>query len=167
MNTDPVQTPVQDAEIINEQSTNQPTVPTNTPPPAQSFDINAYNATLEVVRRRIGILEKSKDEIKKLKEMYNDIFINDNNFNEADKVVKDTMKKRKDVQSQLAKKPAAVDLNGKIKGLKEQIKDNETSLSDELMEYYKVSGVTEIEDENGTVHEFAINIKLKPKYSSE
>ena len=69
--------PIEDAEVVSDitspnVSPNQPT----TPP----FDINAYNATLEIVRRRLGILEKSKAELKKLKEMHNDIFANNAAF---------------------------------------------------------------------------------------
>ncbi|MEK7165399.1 MAG: hypothetical protein AAB874_01150, partial [Patescibacteria group bacterium] len=75
--------------------------------------------------------------------------------------------KRKDVAVQLSKQSAAVELNGKLKDLKEQIKDNEESLSVELMEYYKTSGVTEIEDAEGNVQEFAIVIKLKGKKKAE
>lgn len=151
--------PIEDAEVVSS--------PPSTTPNPPAFDINAYNATLEIVRRRLGILEKTKAEAKKLKEMYNDIFINNEAYNAADKVVKDAMKKRKDASAQLSKQPAAIELNGKIKDLKEQIKDNEESLSQELMEYYKTSGVTEIEDADGNVQEFAIIIKLKTKHKAE
>lgn len=151
--------PVQEAQIVTDEST--------PPPPTSGFDINAYNATLEIVRRRLGILDKTKVQLKKLKEMYNDVFVNDSTYNAADKIVKDAMKKRKDVQAQLAKQPAVVETSGKIKDLKEQIKDNEEQLSLELMEYYKTSGVTEIEDEEGNVQEFTIVIRLKGKKKAE
>ena len=157
--TDNIKDPIEEAEIVAE----TPKTVNPSPPPVAAFDIAAYNATLEIVRRRIGILEKAKGQLKKLKEMYQDIFVNDAKYNEEDKLVKEAMKKRKDVQSQLAHRPEAADLNGKIKDLSEQIKDNEASLSDELMEYYKTAGVTEIEDENGQVQEFTIVIRLKPK----
>lgn len=150
--------PVEDAEVVSE-SASQPPVP--------AFDINAYNATLEIVRRRMGIVEKAKTELKKLKEMYNDTFVNEVVYQETDKVVKEAMKKRKDVQARLAKQPQAVELNGKIKDLKAQIRENEESLSQELMEYYKTSGVTEIEDADGNVQEFTIIVKLKPKRKAE
>lgn len=143
---------IQDAEVVEAPVSPQPT-----------FDINAFNATLEIVRRRILLIEQAQKELKKLKEMYNDIFANDASYNEADKVVKEAMKKRKDVQAQLAKQPAAQQTLGKIKDLKDQLKDNQESLSQELMEYYKTSGVTEIEDAQGNVQEFQIVVKLKPK----
>lgn len=154
-------TSVEDAEIVNSSK------PTQNPQAAQGFDINAYNATLEIVRRRLSILEKAKAEMKKLKEMQTDIFVNDEAYNAADKVVKDAMKKRKDVQAQLSKQPAAVELNGKIKDLKVQIKENQDSLSQELIEYYKTAGVTEIETEDGSIQEFEIVIKLKSKKRAE
>lgn len=153
---------IEDAEIVTENKT--PVASTLNQP---AFDIQAFNATLEIVRRRLTILEKAKDQLKKLKEMYNDIFDNDPGFSEADKVVKEAMKKRKDVQAQLSKQPNAADLNAKLKDLKSQIKDNEDVLSQELMEYYKTAGVTEIETEDGSVQEFAIIVKLKSKKKAE
>lgn len=152
---------IEDAQIITDpENTSSGTVPA-------AFDITAFNATKEIVKRRLVILDKAKNEIRKLKEMFNDAFINDANYNAADKVVKDAMKKRKDIQAQLARQPQLVELNGKIKDLKEQIKDNEESLSSELMEYYKTAGVTEIEDDDGNVQEFRIIVRLKPKKRAE
>ena len=157
--SDTTQSPVQDAEIVTE--------PPNPSSPPPAFDINAYNATLEIVRHRLTLLEKARAEMKTLNEMYNDIFTNDDGYNEADKVVKEALKKKKDVKAQLAKQAAAVETYGKIKDLKAQIKDNEEALSQELMEYYKTSGVTEIETEDGDVQEFKIVVKLKAKKRAE
>lgn len=142
---------VEDAEIVKDTA--------GTP----AFDINAYNATLEIVRRRITLIEGAKTELKKLKEMHQDFFVNDATYQEADKVVKEAMKKRKDIQAQLGRQPAAHETMAKIKDLKEQIKSNQESLSQELMEYYRTAGVTEIEDADGNVQEFQIVVKLKPK----
>ncbi len=154
--------PIQEAEIINDPS--QSSANTQS---AQAFDIHAYNATLEIVRRRISILDKAKVELKKLNEMLDDIFVNDADYNKADEAVKEVAKKKKDIQAQLSKQPAAVQANGKIKDLKAQIKENTESLSLELMEYYRTSGVTEIEDADGNVQEFKIVVKLKPKKKSD
>src|SRR3989344_247859 len=135
--------------------------------PPQAFDITAYNATLETVRRRMTIIEKSKEEFKKLKEMHDSALMNNTVYVEADKAVKDTTNKRKLVANQLTKQPGMAETIGKMKDIKEQIKENEESLADELMEYYRTAGVTEIEDENGHVQEFVISIRLKPKVNTD
>lgn len=153
---------VMDAEIA-EDGQNSSTQPGQSP----SFDINAYNATLDVVRRRLTVIESSKTELRKLKEMYNDSFLNDELYVKADKIVKEATQKRKEIQNQLAQQPAIADIAGKLKDLKEQIKSEEVSLADELMEYYKTAGVMEIEDADGNVREFQISIKLKPKMRVE
>ena len=152
-----------DAEI---EENNQDATP-QTPGQAQTFDINAYNATLEVVRRRLTVIENAKVELRKLKEMHNDAFLNDELYVKADKIVKEATQKRKDIQNELAKQPAIADIAGKLKDLKEQIKSEEVSLADELMEYYKTAGVMEIEDADGNVREFQISIRLKPKVRVE
>ncbi len=148
---------IEEAEIVT------PSAPAQ--PPA--FDAQAYNATREIVQRRLSILDKAKDELKKLKEMFNDMFVNDSLYVEKDKLVKEAMKKRQDEKARISKQPAAADLAGKIKELKEEIKENEDTLTDELMAYYRTAGVTEIEDADGNVQEFAIVIKLKPKRSAK
>ena len=103
----------EDAKIVTKNSPPTATPPENT----AAFDINAYNATLEIVRRRLTVLEKAHAEMKKLNEMYNDTFVSDGFYVDADKVVKDALKRKKDVKSQLAKQPQAAQLNGKIKDL--------------------------------------------------
>lgn len=156
---DDTNSPVQDAEVVSETTPS----PTNANPATPAFDINAYNATLDVVRRRLGILEKAKEEARKLNEMFNDTFSNDPMYNDADHVVKEALKRKKDIKTQLSKQPQVSQLNGKLHDLREQIKENEDALSSELMEYYRTSGVTEIEDADGNVQEFAIVVKLKGK----
>ncbi len=144
----------------------------NAVPPATSdgatvspaaFDINAYNATLEIVRRRLAIIEKAAEELKKYKEMHDDAFANDPTFAAADKIVKDATNKRKEIMAMLAKQPALAEVMGKVKDLKETIKSNQESLTQELMEYYRTAGVMEIEDADGNVQEFVFTIRLKPK----
>ena len=130
--SDTTQSPVQDAEIVTE--------PPNPSSPPPAFDINAYNATLEIVRHRLTLLEKARAEMKTLNEMYNDIFTNDDGYNEADKVVKEALKKKKDVKAQLAKQTAAVETYGKIKDLNAQIKDNAAGRAHALCKGQKKRG---------------------------
>lgn len=128
-----------------------------------TFDIQAFNSTVEILRRRLKIIEKTKQDLKNLKDMYDDFFLNQDGYQAVEKVVKEAVRKRKDIKAQLAKQPQIMEVFLKIKELKEQLKDNQQSLSYELMDYYKTSGVTEIEDEEGNVQEFEIVVKLKPK----
>jgi hypothetical protein len=116
-----------------------------------------------MVRRRITLIEGAKKELQKLKEMYNDVFVNDAAYQDAEHEVKEATKKKKDVQAKISRQQAVADAASKMKEVKDQIKANEETLSQELMEYYRTAGVTEIEDADGNVQEFDIVIKLKPK----
>lgn len=166
---------VQDAEVITETddttqtSTPQTATPSMVPPDTATpaFDIAAYNAVLEIVRRRLTIIESAQVELKKLKEMSDDILLNDEAYQLVEKANKEVQNKKKEVKGKILKLPQVAELNGKMKDLKEQMKDNLESLSDELMEYYRTSGVTEIEDADGNVREFSISIRLKPQKRSE
>jgi hypothetical protein len=156
-------TPVLDGEVVAPNTAAAATVDANDVNPPGSFDPNAYNATIEVVRRRLTILEKAKEELKKHKEMYDDALGNNPTYAAIEKEVKDVTQKKKDATAQLSKQPALIETMSQIKNLREDIKSNEVSLADELMEYYKTAGVMEIEDSEGNVQEFVISIKLKPK----
>ncbi len=129
----------------------------------EAFDINSYNAVLEVVRRRLSILSKSEEEIKVQKEMLSSLFENDPGYQEADAQVKEISKKKLDAKARIGKTPQAQTLAAKIKELSDEIKNNKEMLSDELMQYYQTAGVTEIEDSDGNIQEFEIKVKLKGK----
>ena len=151
MTDDPTLTPqpIETAEIVE---TEKP-----------AFDITAYNATLEVVRRRLSLLQKADEELKLQKEMFENLLINDPQYQEAEAAVKEVTKKKTDQKARIAKTPAAQGILSKIKSLSDDIKDNKQMLSSELMQYYQTAGVTEIEDSEGNVQEFEITIKLKGK----
>lgn len=158
-----IDTPIIDAQIIDESQSSSNQATNNQPAAPGTFDINAYNATLEVVRRRLSIIESSKIELKKLKEMHDDAFLGNELYVKADKLVKEATQKRKEIQAQLSKQSAVAEVFDKMKNLKEQIRDEESTLADELMEYYKTAGVLEIEDADGNVQEFIFTVRLKPK----
>ena len=128
-----------------------------------AFDADAYNATQSVVRRRLSIVEKSQEELKKLKEMLTSMLSNDEKYLEADAQVQEVQIKKKDEKARITGTTEAQNLLSKIKDLQIEIKENKRLLSEELMEYYKTAGVTEIEDEEGNVQEFEIVVKLKKK----
>ena len=143
-----------------DESTNQ------TPVSPATFDPLAYEATLSMVRKRLVIIEKSTEELSKLKEMLESPYLNDPAYQVAEAAVKEVQLKKKEVQNKLVKTPQVLNVMSKIKELKDEIRENKESLSDELMQYYQTAGVTEIEDEDGNVQEFEIVVKLKKKRSA-
>lgn len=143
---------------------------TNTNTPAtdqqQAFDATTYQAVLETVRRRLTILEEADNQLQKQKEMLDDVFVNDAAYQKADEAVKEVSKKRTDERARITKTPQAQMVLEKIKEIKTDIDENKDILSQELMQYYKVAGVTEIEDSQGNIQEFKITVKLTKKHKA-
>lgn len=118
-----------------------------------------------MIKNYIASIDKLSDEAKKLKEMLDDIFANDPVYQEHLEKAKEATKLKTATKLQILKQPQAADLNEKIKSLKSQIKESQESLSDYLQEYQRMSGVNEIEGEDGEVREIIYTAKLVKKSS--
>lgn len=118
-----------------------------------------------LIKGHIATIDKLSTESKKLKEMLDDIFGNDPTFQEHDKAVKEAAKVKQNTKAQILKQPQAADLDKKVKELKGELKENQASLSDYLQEYARMSGVNEIEGDDGEVREIVYTAKLIKKSS--
>lgn len=118
-----------------------------------------------LIKNHIASIDKLSQEVKKLKEMLDDIFKNDPTYQQHDEKVKEATKVRQTTKQQILKRPQAADLDEKIKSLKSQLKENQTSLSDYLQEYQRLSGVNEIEGDDGEIREIVYVAKLVKKSS--
>lgn len=116
-----------------------------------------------LIKSHIAQIDKLSEDAGKLKEMLDDIFENDPTFKEHDDKAKEAGKVKQKTKAEILKRPQAHDLNEKIKSLKSQIKENESSLSDYLQEYSRLAGVNEIEGEDGEVREIVYTAKLIKK----
>lgn len=112
-----------------------------------------------MIKNYIAANDRLQQEAKKLKEMLDDIFNNDPVFAEHDKVAKDAAQLKAKTRAEILKRPQAKELNEKIKEMKNEIKENQGALSDYLQEYQRLSGVNEIEADDGTIYEIKGTMK--------
>lgn len=118
-----------------------------------------------LIKGHISTIDKLDEEAGKLKSMLDDIFNNDPTFKEHEKLAKEAGKVKQNTKSQILKRPQAADLDKKVKELKSEIKENQASLSDYLQEYARMSGVNEIEGDDGEVREIVYTARLIKKSS--
>lgn len=118
-----------------------------------------------MIKSHIDSLEKLSEEIRKHKEMLDDIFANDPTYQEHLKQAEEVNKVKNATKAQILKRPQAHELDQKVKGLKNDLKENQASLSDYLGEYQRMSGVNEIEGDDGEVREIIFTAKLIKKSS--
>lgn len=102
-----------------------------------------------VVKEHITALEIRKEDLKKNNDMLQDIFINDSIYAAHDAAAKDAIKIRKQTRQEILKRPDVAELNARVKELRQSKKDVQLSLFDYANEYMRVSGVDEVESDDG------------------
>lgn len=118
-----------------------------------------------MIKTHMSSLDKLQEEMKKHKEMLDDIFKNDPTYQEHSEKAKEAAKIKQNTKAQILKQPQAAELNEKVKSFKSQIKETQDALSDYLQEYARMAGVNEIEGEDGEVREIVYTAKLIKKSS--
>ncbi len=118
-----------------------------------------------MIKGLISTLDRQRDEVSKFAEALNDIFENDSTYKQHAKEAKEAAKVKSATKAQILKQPQAADLDNKIRTLKSEIKENQNSLSDYLREFQRMSGINEIEGEDGELREIVYEAKLVRKSS--
>ncbi len=119
------------------------------------------------VKNNLTMIKKGKQDLKKLREMMNDMLVNDSTYQEHDKAVKEATKIRSATKSQILKQPATATAQAKIKELSSDLKDAQSALSEYLSEYKRLSGANEIIDNEGEAFDIVASAKLVKRSSRQ
>ncbi len=120
----------------------------------------------EMIKTHISQIDNLSEEAKKYKEMIDDIFGNDEVYKKHDEVAKEAARVRSKTKAEINKRPDVADLNEKFKSIRSQKKELSEGLSDYLREYQRLSGLNEIEGEDGELREIVYVAKLVKKSAS-
>lgn len=118
-----------------------------------------------MIKNLISTLDKQKEAAQKFQEALNDIFENDETYVTHAKAAKEAARVKSATKQQILKQPQAADLFEKVKTLKSEMSENQASLSDYLREFQRMSGISEIEGEDGELLEIVYTAKLNRKSS--
>lgn len=132
------------------------------------MDPNSNDASLllkieEMIKTHLTQIDDLAEQITKHKEMLDDIFGNDQTFQEHDKLAKEAAKVKSKTKSEIMKRTDVADLSNKMKALKSEKVELQEGLSDYLREYQRLSGSNEIEDDKGEVREIVMVPRLVRK----
>lgn len=119
----------------------------------------------EMIKTHLSQIDTLQEEITKYKDMVNDIFTNDETFQEHDKIAKEAARIRSNTKKEITKRPDVADLSNKLQSLKSEQKELKEGLSDYLREYQRLSGSSEIEGEDGEIREIVYTAKLVKRSS--
>ncbi len=143
---------VVDAEVVDETSDTQ-VAPT-------SGDATLLLNLEEMIKNHISSIDKFREEKKKLQEMFEDSFNNNPIYRENTEKAKEALKVKATTRQQIASQPSVIALQQKIKSVGQDLKERQTALSDYLLEYQRLTGANEIEDNEGQIREIINSAKL-------
>lgn len=116
-----------------------------------------------MIKNHLSSIDKLSQELKKYRDMLNDIFANDPTYKEHSEKAKEASKVKQGTKAEILKRPQAKELSEKVREIRLEIKELELALSDYLQEYQRMSGVNEIEDEDGEIREIFYVASLRRK----
>lgn len=116
-----------------------------------------------MIKSHLSSIDKIEVEYSKHKGMLEDIFNNDPTFKTHAENAKEANRIKSKTKNEIMKQPQVADLAEKVKGMKQELNELQSALSDYLREYQKMSGVNEIEGEDGEVREIIYVAKLVRK----
>src|SRR3989344_1864882 len=131
---------------------------------------NQAMSTLELesmINRYIEETDKLKAQLKTQKDMYNAVFENDATFSQTQEKEKEIKKNTTALKQKLVKQPAAVDISNRMKDLKMEIKDVQDTLSGLAEQYEKVSGLSQITQDDGNILQIVNTYKVVKRHAEE
>lgn len=114
----------------------------------------------EMIKTHLSQIGELQEQITKYRDMVNDIFAQDETYQEHDKTAKEAARIRSNTKKEIMKRPDVADLANKLKSLKSEQKELKEGLSDYLREYQRLSGSNQIEGEDGELQEIVFVAKL-------
>ena len=115
------------------------------------------------IKQHITDIAQRKTELKKQKEMLQSALVNDETYRLHEEEAKKATKQKNATKAQILKLTPNASLNEKVRDLSGEVKDLDGALSDYLREYQRMSGVNEIETNEGEVLEIVYLAKLLKK----
>lgn len=113
-----------------------------------------------LIKSHITGIEKLQEELKKQREMMESIFENDSTFVDHSEKAKEATRVKSTTRQEILKRPSVLQVSEKIKSMKSEMRELQSTLSDYLKEYQRMSGLNEIEDDEGQLREIVSTAKL-------
>ena len=144
---------------------NRPTDTTNTTTTAAPEEVTENQGQLMVdmenlIKNHITGIDNLNTEAKKYKEMLDDILAGNEPYQELLKKANEATKDKNKQKQEVFKQPHAKELLEKVKELKSEAKEKQEALSDYLQEYQRISGVDEIEGDDGELRKIVYSARL-------
>lgn len=146
----------QDSIVIEEV-----TVTENTEEPEVSVDQSTVYLSLEnLIRSNLTTIDTLQKQYREQKEMVDNVLENDQTYRQHLEQANEANKVKSGTKQQIMKRPDVIKIAEKMKGIKEEMKEVQATISDLLQEYQRISGSNTIEREDGQILEIVSTSKL-------
>lgn len=128
-----------------------------------SKEENAATVSLSLenlIRGHLGTLEKLKLQIAEQSDMLSNVLLNDATFKQHEEEAKKATKVKTATKSEIMKRPEVLQVSNKIKAAREEMKEQQQTLSELLAEYIRTTGLDSIEMEDGKIKKIVTTAKL-------
>ena len=120
-------------------------------------------AVQNIIQRYSGEYDEVNSRLKDLREMMKNMFDNDAELQELEEQAKTVTQDARNRKQRIKESPESVELQMKMKELKEEIGEIQETLNNHLLRYYQMTGSQVIEEPDGTEREFKVQARLKAK----
>ena len=146
----------QDSIVIEEV-----TVTESTEEPEVSVDQSTVYLSLEnLIRSNLTTIDTLQKQYREQKEMVDNVLENDQTYRQHLEQANEANKVKSGTKQQIMKRPDVIKIAEKMKGIKEEMKEVQATISDLLQEYQRISGSNTIEREDGQILEIVSTSKL-------
>lgn len=146
----------QDSIVIEEV-----TVTESTEEPEVSVDQSTVYLSLEnLIRSNLTTIDTLQKQHREQKEMVDNVLENDQTYRQHLEQANEANKVKSGTKQQIMKRPDVIKIAEKMKGIKEEMKEVQATISDLLQEYQRISGSNTIEREDGQILEIVSTSKL-------
>jgi hypothetical protein len=117
----------------------------------------------QIIERNANQLSELKEDLKKRRSMLGNYFENDAQLSEAEEQAVEYKNQVKERKAGLALEPQVVELQVKIKELRERQKEIQESLSNHLVNHHRMTNSTSFDTSDGDQWEYQVQGKIKAK----
>ncbi len=129
----------------------------------QNPDLLMVQRLDEMIKNHISSIAKTKEELGKQREMLKDSFEGDTVYRDHAEEAKKANKIKNATKQQILRRPEVAQIADKVKTLGQELRELNSALSDYLAEYQRVSGLNEVEGEDGEIRQIVFVAKLAAK----
>lgn len=155
---------------MNNQDPSQPSKDLASQALEESEQSDQFAETLQslekIIERNANQMEEVKDELKKRRTMLKNYFENDTKLADAEEQAVEYKSQVKERKGQLQLEPQVVDLQVKIKELKDRQNEISETLSNHLVNHHRLTNSTSFDTSEGDQWEYKIQAKIKAKPKS-